>query len=103
MTSEHLPSASQQRLEELLAAYLEADRRGQAPDRAEWLARHPDLAEELAAFLEDHERLQRLAQPEAALPAAAGAATLAPCEAAAPNLGTVRYFGDYELLEEIAR
>jgi len=50
----------------------------------------------------------------ATLPPQAAAATLPPVEAtqpcdgppeprAAPSLGTVRYFGDYELLEEVAR
>jgi WD40 repeat protein/HEAT repeat protein/tRNA A-37 threonylcarbamoyl transferase component Bud32 len=99
MTSEHAPHPSEQRLEEILAVYLEAARCGQAPERAELLARHPDLAEELAAFLDDHERLQHLAGP-----APAGAPTLDAGEiVAVPVLGTVRYFGDYELLEEIAR
>ena len=89
-----------------LDRYLADLQAGRAPDRAELLARHPDLADELAGFLDDHERLQRLAGP---VPERGGgspqaAPTLAPGESsAAPALGTVRYFGDYELLEEIAR
>jgi hypothetical protein len=74
----------EQRLHDVLAAYLEAVRAGQVPDRQELLARHPDLAGELQAFFADHDRLRQLAAP-----------------ADGPG-GTVRYFGDYELLERIA-
>jgi WD40 repeat protein/tRNA A-37 threonylcarbamoyl transferase component Bud32 len=86
------PSEGERRLNDLIAAYLEAVEAGQAPDREEWLARHPDLAGELRAFFANHDRLARVGGPLRAL---AGAAREAP--------GRVRYFGDYELLEEIGR
>src|SRR5262249_34999523 len=88
------------RLHEVLAGCLEAARAGRAPDRQGLLARPPDLAAELAAFFADHDRLQRLAAP----PPVDVAATLASGETlrARPSLGTVRYFGDYELLGKIA-
>jgi hypothetical protein len=38
----------ERRVDELIAAYLEADAAGRAPDRRELLARHPELAAELA-------------------------------------------------------
>jgi serine/threonine-protein kinase len=40
-------------LDELAAEFLAAAERGHAPDPAEWLARHPAHAAELAAFLAD--------------------------------------------------
>jgi WD40 repeat protein len=95
-------SGRDERVNEAIAAYLEAADAGQAPGREEFLARHPDLAAELEAFLADRERFRRLAAP---LGAAADDPTQAPGAAAGDGavLGKVRYFGDYELLEEIAR
>ncbi|HKI36493.1 MAG TPA: serine/threonine-protein kinase [Gemmataceae bacterium] len=80
----------ERRLDEVIADYLEAAEAGRAPGRDEWLLRHPDLADDLRAFLADREGFLRAAG-ELAAPAASS------------PLGTVRYFGDYELLEEIAR
>ena len=64
-----------------------------APDKEEILRLHPDLAAELAAFFADQERMDRLARDMR---------SAGPAETpdAAP---LVRYVGDYELLEEIAR
>jgi serine/threonine protein kinase/WD40 repeat protein len=98
----------EERVNEAIAAYLRAAEAGQAPDPECWLAQHADLADELHSFLADRDGFRRLAGDlPAAPPPAAGAAeapTLAPgAPWPDPKLGTVRYFGDYELLEEIAR
>lgn len=77
----------EQQLDEVITRYLKAAEAGQAPPADEWVARHPDLANELQSFLAGQQQLDRLAAP------------LRQREA----VGTVRYFGDYELLEEIAR
>ena len=105
------PTERDQRLNEVLAAYLEAVEAGQHPDQPEWLARYPDLATDLADFFANQERLDQLAAPlRAAAPVEAPLTredpTLPPSQSAVdgPPVGTrVRYFGDYELLEEIAR
>ena len=104
-------SEREKRLNNVLAAYLEAVEAGQQPKREEWIARYPDVAAELTEFFANQERLASLAAPlRAAAPVEAPFTredvTLPPETRAAngPPPGTkVRYFGDYELLEEIAR
>src|SRR5262249_11515076 len=100
----------EQRLQDVLVAYLEAAQRGSAPELAELQARHPEFAGELAEMAINHACLDRLAGPlrqgvEAAQGAAASRLAIRPDgPAAATMAGTrIRYFGDYELLEEIAR
>jgi WD40 repeat protein/serine/threonine protein kinase len=100
-------SPRDQRVNEIIAAYLEAVDAGQSPDRQEILTRHPEMAAELSAFFADQDRFKRLAQPLGpAVPThlAGEQPTLAPNQTAPVEPGTrLRYFGDYELLEEIAR
>src|SRR5262249_6345784 len=67
------------------------------------LARHPELADELAAFFANRDALERQAAPWRPRPAE-GESTLAEGESGVAAPGTkARYFGDYELLGEIAR
>jgi tRNA A-37 threonylcarbamoyl transferase component Bud32 len=100
-------------LDGVLAEYLLAAEAGAAPDRGQFIALHPHLAGELRAFFEDEERLDRLARPLRAPETGAGAAiptqdgsildgtaAFAPGPDGAPP---VRFFGDYELLEELGR
>src|SRR5262245_33766061 len=97
-----------QRLDEVLAAYLEALDAGWAPPRAQLLTRYRELAPQLEAFFANGDRVERGAEP---LRSAAGVAsgraddpTLAKSEPATPQAWTGgRVFGDYELLGEIAR
>jgi serine/threonine-protein kinase len=94
-------SERSERLQSILVSYIEAAEKGRAPGREEFLALHPEFAAELTEFLDGRQRIERVAPPT---PPAAEMPTLAPGESApAAPLGTVRYFGDYELLEEIAR
>jgi tRNA A-37 threonylcarbamoyl transferase component Bud32 len=91
-------STRDERINQIVAEYLRSIERGEVPDRSGLLARHADIAEELSAFFADHDRFQRAAAP------LAGALTLPPSDSPAPSRGPkVAYFGDYELLEEIAR
>jgi hypothetical protein len=54
------PTSREQRLNEVIAAYLEAAEAGRAPGRADLLAAHADLAGELTAFLDYQQRLAGL-------------------------------------------
>jgi serine/threonine-protein kinase len=82
-------------LDAVIADYLEQVDAGQVPDRDALLAAHPDLADRLLAFFADCDRMDhqagglRLSHP--------------PDTTAGGELPRVRYFGDYELLEVIAR
>jgi hypothetical protein len=96
------PGSREERVNAILAAYLDAVAAGQVPDQAELLARHPDLAAELASFFAQDDQLRQLAEP--LRPAVGNETTpLVPGPAPSGSLGRVRYFGDYELLEEVAR
>jgi WD40 repeat protein/tRNA A-37 threonylcarbamoyl transferase component Bud32 len=98
---------------EIIAGYLRAVQAGQAPDRREILAQHPDLAAELTSFFADQDQFHAVAAPlQEVIPSPASpgvpaglAPTLGTAETSGdgPTLEKVRYFGDYELLEEIAR
>jgi WD40 repeat protein len=113
----------EQRLNEVIAGYLEDLEAGRLPDRPGLMARHPDLAAELASFFANREHLERLTAPlrdprpdgdtPAVLAFPAGAARdgarpetepRAPRTADSPGrlAERVGYFGDYELIEVIA-
>jgi WD40 repeat protein len=91
------------RLDEAIAAYYQAVESGQVPDRDAFLSQYPELSTELKAFLDDKAAFERRAgtphSPDET-------ATLPPRDSLAGAAGSerrIRYFGDYELLEEIAR
>jgi serine/threonine protein kinase len=98
MTAKGDSAEREQRFQEALAACIEASEAGRGGDRAALLACYPEFASELAEFLADRDRLARLAAPAAEMPTLGFAEDKA---GAPPSL--VRYFGDYELLAEIAR
>src|SRR5262245_22295481 len=86
------PSSREERVNEVIADYLDAVAAGRTPDREEVLESHVDLADELRAFFADRDRLDETAR----------AMTRGYGEAAGePALGAVPYFGDYELLGKI--
>jgi WD40 repeat protein/tRNA A-37 threonylcarbamoyl transferase component Bud32 len=95
-------SDRQAKLERVLAEYLHSVEKGRPLNRLTLLADHPDLADDLQSFFRNRDSIDRLAEP---LKAAVDAPTLlSTSQPDLSQLGTaVRYFGDYELLEEIAR
>src|SRR6516165_7615103 len=87
-------------LDAVIAEYVRQVEAGEVPDRESLLARHPELAERLREFFADYDRLDRQAA-ELRLSADPNRTTDEPGPAG--ELPRVRYFGDYELLEVIAR
>src|SRR5262245_44802261 len=105
------PDSRERRVDRILAGYLEDQRLGRAPARDDLLRRHPELAADLQSFFADQDRFRRLAEPISLTPfvgqaqVSGGAPTVSPGKTAAgmPAGPFPRAFGEYELLEEIAR
>jgi hypothetical protein len=101
VTTSNDPMMSQDSLDGIIAAYMLAVEAGEVPNRQELLDRHPGHADALRAFFADLDHMDRVASPlrlADGLEATGGVD--ADGQAAPPR---VCYFGDYELLEEVAR
>jgi hypothetical protein len=112
-------SANEDRFGEVLAAYLEAVDAGWAPDRRAFLARYPQWQRELEAFFATQDEVHSLAEPFRPLTHSLGGETPLPLTLSKagnldPNITlgesrsgveseTLPSFGDFELLQEIAR
>jgi WD40 repeat protein len=102
----------EERLSEILLDYMEATERGELPDRDALLAAHPDVASELAEFFANQDQVEEITatlrslsgaipldvtdRPAPPIHERTSAADVAPAERSG-------HFGDYELLEEVAR
>src|SRR6516162_6927741 len=87
-------------LDAIIGDYLQQVEAGNVPDRESRLAAHPELAERLRAFFADYDRLDRQA---AELRLASDPARTTDTPGPTGELPRIRYFGDYQLLEVIAR
>jgi len=105
-------SSREDRVNEAIAAFLEAVERGEAPNREKFLAEHADIAAEVRSFFAEHSQLRQMAEPGKFPPAeSAGAPACDPEQPTVhvpmeglPDSGQVLYdFGDYELLQELGR
>jgi len=106
MTTPTENSPRDDRFEALLADYLRRVDAGETVDRAALVAANPDLAGDLESFFRNRDALERIAEPLRAGSGSADDPTLGLAEATDGADGMrpqVRYFGDYELLSEIAR
>jgi WD40 repeat protein/tetratricopeptide (TPR) repeat protein len=93
----------ERRLDEAIAEYLVAAEAGRAPDRGQFLARYPDLADDLAEFIDDEACIRGLAGTAPMSEAGDGGTPRGGGAAAGPDRpGVGGEFGDFELLEEIA-
>ena len=97
MPSEEDATVDAGSLDSVIARYLQAIENGEVPDRVALLASNPSHTEALRAFFADLDRMDRIAAPLRLEDDPTG-------DAVPPQIGaTVRYFGDYELLEVIAK
>lgn len=109
-------SARERRVDEVIAAYLEAVDAKQTPERNDFIAQHRDIADDLEAFFANRDQFERLAEPLQAAASVSnqqnnGVTSRSSYESNEPSVTTAdvsfatkgRCFGDYELLEELAR
>ena len=106
-------TSRQGRLEEVLEEYMQRLDRGEGVDREQFLARHPELADELRSYFAGSDELERLGRhtsPErergeapAFPPSPALAETFGLGGAQRGQEGKARHVGDYELLEQIGQ
>src|SRR4030095_5230770 len=89
-SGEHPDQDGSDQLDEIIAEYVSAVQRGDSVDREAWLERHPSLEEKLPAFFEDYARLGRISEP-------------LPSDVSDPYGLVGARFGDYEVLEHVAR
>src|SRR5262245_15239941 len=99
MAEQILLDVDEKPVDRIIAAFVEAREAGQQPDPDDWLRRHPEAAEELAAFFEDQALFHRRAAP--LRECLTGSQVVQARSLDIPEPGTK--LGDYELLEEIAQ
>jgi WD40 repeat protein/tRNA A-37 threonylcarbamoyl transferase component Bud32 len=87
MTADH-----EERLDEIIADYLLKRETGESVGPEALIASHPEFADEIREFFADEAQMQGIASPLAS-----------PVISRRPVLDKIHYFGDYELIEEIAR
>jgi serine/threonine protein kinase len=105
MGHEHAGDSNhEERRNEVLLGFVEALEMGREPDRGQFLAAHPDLRQDLEAFLAGHDEMTRLAARfrAAGRGDARGLASTPRDEldGATPGIGEL---GDFRLLREVGR
>jgi serine/threonine protein kinase/WD40 repeat protein len=111
MTPSEEQPGRDERVDEVIADYLDALAAGKKPDRLAILARHADLADELSAFFRDQDRLAAaaglLGEPNTPPENVATGSLPVDWSQGTGKLPVLRQWGsvlgDYELLHEIAR
>ena len=86
----------EQRLDEIVTAYLKAVEQGQGADRREWLERHPELATDLEEFFQEQDRLEHFAAP------LRGGLAIAAREDA-ERMKCPELLGDFRIVREVGR
>ncbi len=101
----HEPSSREQRVNEAIAAYLQAVERGKSPEQEEFIAQYAEIAVELKSFFANQADFQLAGANGVNKPASdrdEPTLTYNEKNGSSPQ-EVIHYFGDYELLEEIAR
>src|SRR5947208_132435 len=110
-TTSRSSGAHDPRLDRILAEYVESVESGSPQNPDDWAARYPEFAIELRDFISVRRQFDAAVQnaadelaPSAIdTPTVLGQGDVRDGSGASTAPPRVRYFGDYELLEEIAR
>src|SRR6185437_5072977 len=96
------PGDREDRLDEVVAAYLKEVDSGVLPDNRTWLARHPEFYDELSDFFEDRDQIENIAAPLRDIAATDDALALEGLDPPThpENLGRL---GDYELIDWVGQ
>jgi serine/threonine protein kinase len=89
----------EERLNEVLLAYVEARQAGREPDRGQFLASHPDLRDDLEEFFAGHDEVERLAVALREV----GEPAVQPRPVASELAPVIGELGDFRLLREVGR
>ena len=103
MTDEHSTRDDRERqLDAIIAEYYRLEEKGGAPDQKEFMARYPDLQQELSEFFADLGMFERSGQSGSEDPALEPTVMAGTSQRKSLAAGAVvRYFGVYEILEEL--
>ena len=94
----------EQQLDAIIAEYYRSDETGEAPDQQKFIALHPDFQKELTEFFADLGNLQGAVPRAEANPALSDTVAMkGPQSTGIGRPSVVRYFGEYEILGELAR
>lgn len=96
-------NASPSGFDSILASLIEAEEQAnsQCVDVAEWTKRYPEYADQIRSYFSHRGKIEAVMGPRGAVDAEAETLGLQGGDAEPGQ--RIRYFGDYELLEEIAR
>ncbi|MBP3954739.1 serine/threonine protein kinase [Gemmata sp. G18] len=103
MTRNPADAGHEDRLNEVLLAYLEARQTGAEPDRAALLTAHPELRDDLGAFFASHDEVERLTAPAREFGAGAESPKPAPGSSRAVPRSALGCLGDFHLIREVGR
>ena len=91
-----------QRIDAAIAEYLEMLEKGGQPDQVAFLARHAAIANELSEFIAEYSSFKRDALPKGGHATTNFSHFNDDRSTGSVPIDEIRYFGDYELLDEIA-
>ncbi len=99
--SEEKPDDREKQLDTIIAEYYCSAEKGECPDQVHFIARYPDFQQELSEFFADLDMFQHSGRADSEDPALEPTTIDSTSQRKNLAAGAVRYFGVYEVLEEL--